>query len=130
MERAQAEARQPFDLAQGPLLRASLLRLGPEEHVLLLTIHHIVFDGGSVGIFLDELARRGRTIAYDRRGFSRSERPEPFVTSVRQHADDAAYWENIWYWSTPQESCADDDDATTCVTQDDWVEAWTTLRGG
>jgi putative spermidine/putrescine transport system substrate-binding protein len=46
-----------------------------------------------------------------------------------QHADDAAYWENIYYWSTPQESCADDDDATTCVTQDDWVEAWTTLRG-
>lgn len=46
-----------------------------------------------------------------------------------QHADDADYWESIWYWSTPQESCADDDDATTCVTQDDWVEAWTTLRG-
>jgi putative spermidine/putrescine transport system substrate-binding protein len=46
-----------------------------------------------------------------------------------QHADDAAYWENIWYWSTPQESCADEDDATTCVTQDDWVEAWTTIRG-
>jgi putative spermidine/putrescine transport system substrate-binding protein len=46
-----------------------------------------------------------------------------------QHADDEAYWDNIWYWSTPQESCADDDDATTCVTQDDWVEAWTTLRG-
>jgi putative spermidine/putrescine transport system substrate-binding protein len=46
-----------------------------------------------------------------------------------QHADDAAYWESIYYWSTPQESCADDDDATTCVTQDDWVEAWTTLRG-
>jgi putative spermidine/putrescine transport system substrate-binding protein len=46
-----------------------------------------------------------------------------------QHADDPGYWENIWYWSTPQESCADDDDATTCVTQDDWVEAWTTLRG-
>jgi putative spermidine/putrescine transport system substrate-binding protein len=47
-----------------------------------------------------------------------------------QHADDSAYWERIWYWSTPQESCADDDDATTCVTQDDWVEAWTTIRGG
>jgi putative spermidine/putrescine transport system substrate-binding protein len=46
-----------------------------------------------------------------------------------QHADDAAYWENIYYWSTPQENCADDDDETTCVTQDDWVEAWTTLRG-
>ena len=47
-----------------------------------------------------------------------------------QHADDAAYWENIWYWSTPEEDCADDDDATTCVTQDDWVDAWTTIRGG
>jgi putative spermidine/putrescine transport system substrate-binding protein len=46
-----------------------------------------------------------------------------------QHADDAAYWENIWYWSTPEEDCADDDDATTCVTQEDWVEAWTSLRG-
>ena len=46
-----------------------------------------------------------------------------------QHADDPAYWENIWYWSTPQEDCADDDDATACVTQEDWVQAWTTLRG-
>ena len=47
-----------------------------------------------------------------------------------QHASDAGYWETIWYWSTPEEDCADDDDETTCVTQDDWVEAWTTLRGG
>jgi putative spermidine/putrescine transport system substrate-binding protein len=46
-----------------------------------------------------------------------------------QHADDEGYWENIYYWSTPQESCADDDEATTCVTQEDWVEAWNTLRG-
>lgn len=46
-----------------------------------------------------------------------------------QHADDEGYWETIYYWSTPQESCADDDDATTCVTQEDWVEAWNTLRG-
>ena len=46
-----------------------------------------------------------------------------------QHAGDAAYWENIWYWSTPQEDCADEDSDTTCVTQEDWVEAWTTLRG-
>jgi putative spermidine/putrescine transport system substrate-binding protein len=47
-----------------------------------------------------------------------------------QHANDPGYWENIWYWSTPQENCADDSDDTTCVTQEDWVEAWTTLRGG
>lgn len=46
-----------------------------------------------------------------------------------QHADDEAYWDNIYYWSTPQLDCADDDPATECKTQDDWVQAWTTLRG-
>lgn len=46
-----------------------------------------------------------------------------------QHANDPSYWENIWYWSTPEEDCADADEATACVTQEDWVEAWTTLRG-
>jgi putative spermidine/putrescine transport system substrate-binding protein len=46
-----------------------------------------------------------------------------------QHADEPAYWENIWYWSTPQEDCADEDDETACVTQEEWVQAWTTLRG-
>jgi putative spermidine/putrescine transport system substrate-binding protein len=45
------------------------------------------------------------------------------------HATDEAYYDKIWYWTTPQEDCADDDDATTCKTQDDWVEAWNTLRG-
>ncbi len=38
------EAERPFDLARGPLLRATLLRLAPEDHVLLLTLHHIVSD--------------------------------------------------------------------------------------
>jgi putative spermidine/putrescine transport system substrate-binding protein len=46
------------------------------------------------------------------------------------HATDEEYFDRVWYWSTPQEDCADDDDATTCVTQEDWVGAWTTLRGG
>ena len=45
------------------------------------------------------------------------------------HATDEAYYDKIWYWATPQADCADDDDATTCKDQDDWVEAWTTLRG-
>jgi len=45
------------------------------------------------------------------------------------HATDEAYWDDIWYWSTAREDCADDDDATTCVDYDGWVEAWTTLRG-
>jgi putative spermidine/putrescine transport system substrate-binding protein len=46
------------------------------------------------------------------------------------HATDEEYFDRVWYWSTPQEDCADDDDATTCVTQEDWVDAWTSLRGG
>ena len=45
------------------------------------------------------------------------------------HATDEAYYDKIWYWATPQADCADTDDATTCKDQDDWVEAWTTLRG-
>lgn len=50
------ESRTPFDLAQGPLFRARQLRLGEEENVLLLTMHHIVSDGWSVGVLVRELA--------------------------------------------------------------------------
>ena len=46
----------PFDLANGPLLRMTLLRLGRGEHVLLLCVHHMVFDGWSESVFLRELA--------------------------------------------------------------------------
>src|SRR5437870_4398163 len=49
------EASIPFDLGRGPLLRGKLLRLGEEEHVLLLTVHHIVSDGWSVGVLVREL---------------------------------------------------------------------------
>ncbi|MEO6236719.1 MAG: amino acid adenylation domain-containing protein, partial [Vicinamibacterales bacterium] len=53
---ARADAQRPFDLAQAPLLRVSLVRLGATEHVLLLNMHHIVSDGWSMGILLRELA--------------------------------------------------------------------------
>src|SRR5947209_7602590 len=49
------EAMRPFDLAQGPLVRASLLRLSEQEHVLLLNVHHIVSDRWSSGVLLREL---------------------------------------------------------------------------
>ncbi|MDU9403114.1 amino acid adenylation domain-containing protein [Pseudomonas sp. zfem004] len=49
------EASAPFDLAHGPLLRARLLRLGAEHHVLALTVHHIVADGWSLGVLTQEL---------------------------------------------------------------------------
>ena len=53
---ATEEARRPFDLERGPLLRTTLLQLGSHDHALLVTVHHIVFDGWSRGLFRHELA--------------------------------------------------------------------------
>jgi amino acid adenylation domain-containing protein len=84
---AAAEARRPFDLAAGPLLRTSLLRLGAEEGVLVLAVHHIVFDGGSAAILVRDLAAaygalaRGDTAAL----------PEPRVQPA-----DVAVWQRGW----------------------------------
>jgi amino acid adenylation domain-containing protein len=47
---------EPFDLHTGPLLRAHLLRVGTDEHILILVMHHIVSDGWSMGVLLSELA--------------------------------------------------------------------------
>ncbi len=76
-----------------PKLRANGVGLYYEEHgdgEPILCIHG---TGSSAAMWADavaELAKRGRAIAYDRRGFSRSERPEPLVMDVHLHADDAA----------------------------------------
>jgi amino acid adenylation domain-containing protein len=53
---AREEARRPFDLSRGPVVRASLLCLDEREHLLLLTFHHIAFDGWSQGVLLREFA--------------------------------------------------------------------------
>ena len=53
---AAEEARRPFDLQRLPLLRTKLLRLSATEHVFVLTVHHIIFDGWSLTIFFRELA--------------------------------------------------------------------------
>jgi amino acid adenylation domain-containing protein len=50
------EAREPFDLARGPLLRLKLVSVADAEHVLMVTMHHIVSDGWSLDVFLRELA--------------------------------------------------------------------------
>jgi acyl-CoA synthetase (AMP-forming)/AMP-acid ligase II/thioesterase domain-containing protein/NADP-dependent 3-hydroxy acid dehydrogenase YdfG len=54
------EIRRPFNLEDGPLLRARLLRLGIAEHCLLVCVHHIVIDGWSTGVFMRELAQAYR----------------------------------------------------------------------
>ncbi|HEX8354800.1 MAG TPA: amino acid adenylation domain-containing protein, partial [Pyrinomonadaceae bacterium] len=84
---AALEARRPFDLARGPLLRATLLRLGEREHVALLNTHHIVSDGWSRGVLVGELGK-----LYD--AFSRRE-PSPLAELPIQYAD-YAVWQREW----------------------------------
>ncbi len=84
---AQADAERPFDLARGPLLRVSLVRLGAEEHAILLTMHHIVSDGWSMGVLLSELSSLYAA-------FSRG-RPSPLARLPVQYAD-YAEWQRGW----------------------------------
>jgi len=58
---AAEEARRPFDLRRGPLLRLTLVRLAGREHLLLITLHHIISDGWSVGVLLREVAALDRS---------------------------------------------------------------------
>ncbi|MGC4853755.1 amino acid adenylation domain-containing protein [Micromonospora sp. DT4] len=68
-EYAAAEAVRPFDLARGPLMRATLCRTGPTDFSLLLSLHHVVCDGWSMGLLFEELStayaalREGRPVA-------------------------------------------------------------------
>ncbi|MDZ7965826.1 MAG: amino acid adenylation domain-containing protein [Nostoc sp. DedSLP03] len=80
---ATEEAKKPFDLAQGPLVRATLLRLSKEEHVFLLTMHHIVSDGWSSGVFMRELATLYATFSTDQ--------PSPLPELPIQYADFAVW---------------------------------------
>lgn len=57
LRQARAEIAEPFDLAKGPLARAKLLQLKEHEHVLLVTLHHVVSDGWSMGVFARELGQ-------------------------------------------------------------------------
>ncbi len=84
---ATAEAQRPFDLAAGPLVRAGLLRLAAAEHILLLTLHHIVGDDWSSSVLTQELAA-----LYD--AFSHG-RPSPLPDLRLQYADFAA-WQRGW----------------------------------
>ncbi|OLB76500.1 MAG: hypothetical protein AUI14_18590 [Actinobacteria bacterium 13_2_20CM_2_71_6] len=88
------ELNRPFDLRQGPLTRAVLVRLAVDEHVLLLSQHHIVTDGWSVRILVDELAALYAGAA-GRRSNCRPTGPAP--TCVRPPAPyTAGIWHRIW----------------------------------
>ncbi|MBV9791704.1 MAG: amino acid adenylation domain-containing protein, partial [Chloroflexi bacterium] len=84
---AVAEAQRPFDLRRGPLLRATLLRLADNEHVLLIAVHHIAADGWSLRIFMRELAAQ---YTAEVRG-----QPADMPSLPVQYAD-YALWQRNW----------------------------------
>jgi amino acid adenylation domain-containing protein len=84
---AAAEARRPFDLARGPLLRAALLRMGAEEHVLLWSFHHVVGDGWSIGVLVREVSAIYEAL--------RCGHPSPLPALGIQYAD-FAVWQRAW----------------------------------
>ncbi|MGW1954896.1 amino acid adenylation domain-containing protein, partial [Streptomyces sp. NPDC001920] len=81
------EARAPFDLAEGPLVRGRLVRLAADAHVLLLTLHHAVSDGWSVNILLDELFALHRA-------FSKGD-PSPLAPLPLTYVD-YTRWQRSW----------------------------------
>ncbi|WP_448124939.1 non-ribosomal peptide synthase/polyketide synthase [Pseudomonas veronii] len=77
----------PFDLEHGPLLRVQLLKLDEQEHVLLLTLHHIVSDGWSMNVLIDEFIR-----FYD--AHERNEAPQ--LPALPIQYSDYALWQRRW----------------------------------
>ncbi|MFL5357820.1 amino acid adenylation domain-containing protein, partial [Archangium sp.] len=92
---ATEESLRSFDLARGPLFRATLLRLSAQDHVLLLTVHHIVSDGWSTGVLIRELAALYQ-------GFT-SGQPSTLPALPVQYADYAA-WQRGWLRGAPLEA--------------------------
>ena len=78
------ETRKPFDLSAGPLLRLALLRLGEQEHILVVTMHHIVADGWSMGILVRDVTSSYRALA--------NGQPCPLPHPPIQYAD-YAHWQ-------------------------------------
>jgi amino acid adenylation domain-containing protein len=81
------EMARPFDLARGPLVRALLVRLDLEEHLTLVNLHHIVADGWSLGVLVQELGALYRAFA--------ASQPSPLPPLPVQYAD-YAVWQRQW----------------------------------
>src|ERR1700743_1418582 len=94
------ECPEPFALRQGPLLRARLVRAGTDDHVLVLTMHHVITDGWSSGVISHELsalyaaALRGETPALPPLPVQYAD----YAVWQRDRLEDAAMAERIGYW--------------------------------
>ncbi|RON47134.1 non-ribosomal peptide synthetase [Pseudomonas frederiksbergensis] len=97
-EAAEQQSLIPFDLAQGPLLRVRLLRLDEQEHVLLLTLHHIVSDGWSMNVLIDEFCR-----FYDAHDQGRT----PDFAPLPIQYSDYALWQRRWLEAGEQQKQLD-----------------------
>ena len=86
-EAAERQSVLPFDLGTGPLLRVTLLKLAEQEHVLLLTLHHIVSDGWSMNVLIDEFIR-----CYD--AFDAGTQPQ--LPPLPIQYSDYALWQRRW----------------------------------
>ncbi|EPO9701347.1 non-ribosomal peptide synthase/polyketide synthase [Pseudomonas aeruginosa] len=93
-EEAQRESLQPFDLCEGPLLRVRLIHLGEERHVLLLTLHHIVSDGWSMNVLIEEFSRFYSAYATG---------AEPGLSALPIQYADYALWQRSWLEAGEQE---------------------------
>ncbi|WP_422771354.1 amino acid adenylation domain-containing protein [Plantactinospora sp. WMMC1484] len=97
---ARVEAAKPFDLAVGPLMRATVLRIGPTEHLLLVVVHHLVFDGWSLGPFERHLSDAYRDALVGRpRTPASSRQYRHFVAWQRRHLSEERISDVVGYWS-------------------------------
>ncbi|MEM6404416.1 MAG: condensation domain-containing protein, partial [Cyanobacteria bacterium P01_D01_bin.116] len=85
---AREEAQQPFQLDKPPLLRVKLLHLNSQNHIILITLHHIIADAWSMGVLIKEIALTYQ--AY------RQKQPSPLLELPIQYADFAA-WQKNWF---------------------------------
>ncbi|MDZ7336583.1 MAG: amino acid adenylation domain-containing protein, partial [candidate division KSB1 bacterium] len=124
---ANQESQIPFNLSTGPLIRAKLFQLRPDEFILVVTLHHIIADGWSIGIMLREI-----TALYEA-FLDGEDSPLPDVTI--QYAD-FAYWQRQWlqtallkdqleYWGTQLRNCT----AMLQLPTDRPRPAYTSFRG-
>ncbi|MDD0994033.1 amino acid adenylation domain-containing protein, partial [Pseudomonas sp. TNT2022 ID681] len=84
---AEAQSLQPFDLASGPMLRVQLLKLADDEHVLLMTLHHIVSDGWSMNVLIEEFSH---LYSAHLRGV------QPELAALPIQYRDYALWQRCW----------------------------------
>jgi hypothetical protein len=92
--RALKSAREPFDLRRGPLVRVLLLCISPRRQILVLTVHHIVADAWSLGLFIDELAETYAAVAARR---------APSLVLLQVQYADYVKWQREWLKSAEAE---------------------------